>query len=178
MDVGQGGRSRATAAQHALGGWHGAAATVLMQTGALPWIRWPVSTWTVPATGYVGITCHLPGESSRGSSRVIAAWGAGLPAMLLAKVIACAAAGESVLTWQPGTTSTSLARIPSAASFAFAPWIAAILWSLTVTVPSALRLTANADGLLAALSTSTDATPARARPTVVPASTRGRARAV
>jgi maltokinase len=77
---------------------------------------------------------------------------------------------------QPAVCGTIFALIPSAESFAFAPRMPALRSSASETVLSWLRVTANAGELPVAVNTSASTTPVPAAPTVVPASSRGRAR--
>ena len=93
-------------------------------------------------------------------------------------------AGSNVIvgTAPPGQTSfggvfacTAIcARTPIAASFSFAPAIPDRCIRLTVTVPSGLRVTANAWGLVDAPNSNAAAVATAARPTVVLASSRER----
>ncbi len=97
-----------------------------------------------------------------------------MPAGVTVTPSARAALGTTAL--QPATTCTILALTPSEASFMFAPLIPLSRSITTWTVPSRLGVTANAGELLAAVRTSASAVPTPAKPRVVPASTRGRAR--
>ena len=78
--------------------------------------------------------------------------------------------GCSLATYSAVARARICARTPIAASLSFAPAIPDGFIRLTVTVPSGLRVTANAGELVDAPSSNAAAVAIAARPTVEPAS--------
>src|SRR5271154_1938082 len=105
---------------------------VLKHAGAATATMLELATCTMLPTLYAGITCNPPGGILRGSNRVMVVCGVMTRlARFCARDIARMAWAGSARLVQSGVTTTIRALIPSAASFALAPWIAAICWILT-----------------------------------------------